>query len=91
MKVGTDVSCVKTMCICVKYFDSASDSFETSVLIYFKFLEWVLTKFVNLNKLFQSDKPVIWLVYSKMSIIYTDILYSYMRRLKNLLLVDFSI
>jgi len=28
---STDVGCVKTMCICVKYFDSSSDHFETKV------------------------------------------------------------
>lgn len=61
---------------------------DPSILIYFKFLQWVLPKFVNLNKLFQSDKPVIWLVFSKMSITYTEILYSYMRRCHNPLSVD---
>lgn len=61
---------------------------DPSVFIYFKFLEWILPKFVILNKLFQSDKPIIWLVYSKMSITYTDILYSYMRQLNNPLSVD---
>lgn len=32
----TDVSCVKMMCICVKYFESVSDSFETK---FFKFVQ----------------------------------------------------
>jgi len=31
---STDIGCVKTMCICVKYFDSISNIFETT---FFKF------------------------------------------------------
>lgn len=33
---STDIGCVKTMCICVKYFDSLSDSFETK---FFKLIQ----------------------------------------------------
>lgn len=61
---------------------------DPSILIYYKFLQWVLPKFINLNKLFQSDKPLICLVHNKMTTTYTDILYSYMRRCHNPLSID---
>lgn len=41
------------------------------LLLFYKFLEWVLPKFVNLNKLFQSEKSVIALIHSKMEETYT--------------------
>lgn len=49
------------------------------LLIYFKFLQWVLPKFVNINKLFQSDRPVLCLLHKKMHELYNNIFYSYMR------------
>ncbi|KAE9528850.1 hypothetical protein AGLY_012425 [Aphis glycines] len=58
------------------------------LLLFFKFLEWVLPKFVNLNKLFQSKKSVIAIVYSKMEETYTELLFSYMKKVHNPLDVD---
>lgn len=46
------------------------------VLLFFKFLEWVLPKFTNMNKLFQSEKSEIAIVHSKMEEIYKGIYYS---------------
>ncbi|XP_011858405.1 PREDICTED: uncharacterized protein LOC105555964 [Vollenhovia emeryi] len=49
--------------------------------LFYLFLEWVLPKFVTLNRYFQSDKVVIVNLYSKMKVAYTDILCSYMDRM----------
>lgn len=52
---------------------------DPSIFIYLNFLQWVLPKFVNINKLFQSDRPVLCLLHSKMHELYKDLFYSYMR------------
>ncbi|KAE9522887.1 hypothetical protein AGLY_016698 [Aphis glycines] len=39
----------------------------------------VLPKFVNINKLFQSDRPVLCLLHSKMHELYKDLFYRHMR------------
>lgn len=44
----------------------------------FFFLQWVLPKFNNLNKLFQSEKPVIAQMYASVCKTYKDLLRSYM-------------
>jgi len=36
------------------------------IFLFYNFLEWVLPKFVNLNKLFQSEKSVIAVLHTKM-------------------------
>lgn len=41
------------------------------IQLFYEFLEWVLPKFVHLNKLFQSEKGVIVTLYSKMTVTYT--------------------
>lgn len=61
---------------------------DPSIFIYFNFLQSVLPKFVNLNKLFQSDRPVLCLVYNKMKELYLDLLYSYMRKCNNPTSID---
>jgi len=61
---------------------------DPSILIYFTFLKWVLPKFVNLNKLFQNDRPVICLLHSKMTAAYIGLFYSYMKRCNNPISID---
>lgn len=46
---------------------------DPSIFIYLNFLQWVLPKFVNINKLFQSDRPVLCLLYNKMYELYKDL------------------
>lgn len=40
--------------------------------LFYNFLEWVLPKFVNMNKLFQSEKSVIAVLHTKMKETYQD-------------------
>ncbi|XP_043271187.1 uncharacterized protein [Venturia canescens] len=46
--------------------------------MFYLFLEWVLPKFTQLNKLFQSEKPVITTMYDSISSTYIELLKSYM-------------
>ncbi|XP_015176551.1 PREDICTED: uncharacterized protein LOC107066440, partial [Polistes dominula] len=46
--------------------------------LYYHFLEWILLKFSTLNKLFQSEKPLITVVHKKMSSTYTELLKNFM-------------
>lgn len=52
---------------------------DPSIFIYLNFLQWVLPKFLNINKLFQSDQPVLCLLHNKMHELNKDLFYSYMR------------
>lgn len=36
------------------------------ILLFFNFLDWVLPKFVNLNKLFQNERSIIAILHTKM-------------------------
>lgn len=52
--------------------------------MYYTFLNYILPKITSLNKLFQSDKTVIDSVYyTKMSELYKDILFSFVRKIPN--------
>ncbi|CAD6235984.1 GSCOCG00012450001-RA-CDS [Cotesia congregata] len=46
--------------------------------LYYHFLLWSLPKFTDLNKLFQSEKPLITAVHKKMSLTYLDLLKTFM-------------
>jgi hypothetical protein len=49
------------------------------IKLFFIFLNWVLPKFVDLNKYFQSEKVVILNLHEKMADTYKDLLLSYMQ------------
>lgn len=51
--------------------------------MYNTFLNYILPKITSLNKLFQSDKTVIDSVCTKMSELYKDILFSFVRKIPN--------
>lgn len=51
---------------------------NTEIKLFYIFLDWVLPKFVNLNKYFQSEEVVIINLHDKMSDSYKDLLSSYM-------------
>ncbi|CAG5090686.1 Similar to ZNF862: Zinc finger protein 862 (Homo sapiens) [Cotesia congregata] len=68
---------------------STTINFETEELIlqqlndpiiklYYHFLEWILPKFSSLNKLFQSEKPLITVVHKTMSSTYVELLKNFM-------------
>ncbi|XP_066947073.1 protein FAM200B-like [Macrobrachium rosenbergii] len=44
--------------------------------VYFMFLDWVLPKFTEFNKFFQSDKAVITVLHDKVSMLFRDLLSS---------------
>jgi hypothetical protein len=46
---------------------------------YYKFLDWVLPKFTNLNRYFQKDNSVTLSLYSKMKEGYLELLLCYMQ------------
>lgn len=46
-------------------------------LLFFNFLEWVLPKFINLNKLFQSEKSVIAILHTQMMETYKGIYWNF--------------
>jgi hypothetical protein len=49
------------------------------IKLFLIFLNWVLPKFVDLNKYFQSEKVVILNLHEKMADTYKDLLLSYMQ------------
>lgn len=53
---------------------------DPQVKIYFLFLQWILPKFITINKLFQSEKSAITSIHNKISLSYKDILSSYMNK-----------
>lgn len=61
---------------------------DPSLFMYYTFLNYILPKITSLNKLFQSDKTVIDSVYTKMSELYKDILFSFIRKIPNPLTYD---
>lgn len=56
---------------------------DPSLFMYYTFLNYILPKITSLNKLFQSDKTVIDSVFTKMSELYKDILFSFVRKIPN--------
>ncbi|XP_066983819.1 uncharacterized protein [Macrobrachium rosenbergii] len=48
--------------------------------LYFMFLDWVLPNFTEFNKFFQSDKAVITVLHDKVSMLFRDLLLSFMDR-----------
>jgi len=61
---------------------------DPSIFMYYTFLNYILPKITSLNKLFQSDKTVIDSVYTKMSELYKDILFSSVKKTPNPFTVD---
>lgn len=61
---------------------------DPSIFMYFTFLNYILPKITSLNKRFQSDKTVIDSVYVKMSELYKDILFSFMKKVPNPFEID---
>jgi hypothetical protein len=53
---------------------------DPSMLIYYIFLNYFLPKFTILNKIFQSDKPVLDTLHGRISDLYKELLYSYYRQ-----------
>ncbi len=53
---------------------------DPSVKAYYLFLHWILPKITGLNEFFQSDKPTITMVHSKMVSAYQDFLLMFMQR-----------
>jgi len=53
---------------------------DPSMLIYYTFLNYFLPKFTILNKIFQSDKPVLDTLHGRISELYKELLYSYYRQ-----------
>lgn len=51
---------------------------DPSTKLYFLFLQWILPKFVGLNRLFQGDDALTPTVYDAMSDSYKDVLSSHM-------------
>lgn len=51
---------------------------DPTIKLYYYFLLWILPKFTGLNKLFQSDKPLIAVIHKKMTVTYLDLLKTYM-------------
>ncbi|XP_052131082.1 uncharacterized protein LOC127751483, partial [Frankliniella occidentalis] len=51
-----------------------------SIKSYFLFLNWVLPKVTGLNEYFQSEKPTITIIHSKMVQAYQEFLLMYMQR-----------
>ena len=58
-------------------FNSLHDPF---VKLYFLFLDWVLPKFTEFNRFFQSDKVVITVLHDKILMLFRDLLLSFMDR-----------
>ncbi|KAE9523128.1 hypothetical protein AGLY_016469 [Aphis glycines] len=58
------------------------------MLIYYTFLNYFLPKFTILNKILQSDKPVLDTLRGKISELYKELLYSYYRQVINPFDVD---
>jgi hypothetical protein len=58
-------------------FDQLNDPFTKA---FYLFLEWVLPKFVLLNKYFQTDKVILDVLHEKMEVTYKDILLTFMKR-----------
>lgn len=48
--------------------------------LYYYFLDWVLPKFTTFNKYFQTDRPVITVLHEKVSLLFKDLLLSFMKR-----------
>ncbi|KAL5237562.1 hypothetical protein ACI65C_004972 [Semiaphis heraclei] len=61
---------------------------DPSLFMYYTFLNYILPKITSLNKLFQSDKPVINSVYTQMSELYKDIIFSFIKKTPNSFTVD---
>lgn len=55
-----------------------NDLNNKAIKLFYLFLEWVLPKFVDLNKYFQSEKVVIIKVHTQMVNTYKDLLLTYM-------------
>ncbi|XP_076049531.1 protein FAM200B-like [Oratosquilla oratoria] len=61
--------------------DTISDSLRNPFIkLYYCFLDWILPKFTNFNKYFQSDKPVITVLHEKVSALFKEIILSFMER-----------
>lgn len=61
---------------------------DPSIFMYYTFLNYILPKITSLNKWFQSDKTVIDSVYVKMSELYKDVLFSFMKKVSNPFAID---
>lgn len=55
-----------------------NDLNDKAINLFYLFLEWVLPKFVDMNKYFQSEKVVIKKLHTQMVNIYKDLLLAYM-------------
>lgn len=53
---------------------------DPSIFLYFKFLNYILPKFNNLNLLFQRHEPTIHVLHKKCNDLYIDLLRSFMKR-----------
>jgi len=58
-------------------FNSLNDPF---MKLHFYFLSWILPKFTELNKYFQTERVVITDIHEKIRLLYTTILLSFMKR-----------
>ena len=58
-------------------FNSLHDPF---MKLYFMFLDWVLPKFTEFNNFFQSYKAVITVLHDKVSMLFRDLLFSFIDR-----------
>jgi len=61
---------------------------DPSLFMYYTFFNCILPKITSLNKLFQSDKTVIHSVHIRMSELYKDIIFSFIKKTPNPFIVD---